>query len=173
MPVPLYQLGRHLVMAGLVTLTLVQTFCWQSGGNSPARSAALSDAPPESRFIVAFELSPEHGFALTWPFESMPPAPYESVLLVVERMPRGRAEQQGHDKSAALVAARHLKINGRRQKPYHLARGQAEDEFYQKQLFLVKLEQGRLRLALWLPPGFTLDSRQETAAIKLYQVAED
>ena len=81
--------------------------------------------------------------------------------MVVEKMPRVRDENNGGE-SELLIASRDLKINGRRQKPYRIVNRQT--------FFLVKLNEGRLRVSLWIPRGVTVDAHHKTAAIKLYQV---
>jgi hypothetical protein len=121
-----------------------------------------------SRFIVAFELLPEKGFNFTWPLESMHPAPYETVLMVVEKMPRVWDEKSSDRNSEPLLASRHLKVNGRLQKSLSIKGEQDE-----KERFLVKLDQGRLRLEISVPPGFYLDPCCKTAKIRLYQASKD
>jgi len=152
----------------LLMLVLTQATFPQSNGRTGARPPKnLSGAQQSSRFIVAFELSPERGFTFTWPLESMRAAPYETVLMVIERMPRVFYERSKGRKSQPLVASRHLKINGRLQRPLR-SRGGNERESNEE--FLVKLDQGRLRLALAVPPGVSLDPPHRKAGIRLYQV---
>jgi hypothetical protein len=115
-----------------------------------------------NRFIVAFELSPEKGFAFTWPYETMRPAPFDSVLMVVETMPRV-LDRDGMARS--LRASESLKVNGQLQKPLPVSKSSARTQ----QQFKVRLSQGRLRFSLVIPEGFTLDHRYRTARIKLYQ----
>ena len=145
---------------GLMVFVLIQIPLPHTDGKDRARSPS-NNTQESSRFIVAFELSEKNGFNFTWPFEPMRPAPYEKVLMVVEKMPRVRGEKGGNE-SEPLIASHHLKINGRRQKPYRITNKPA--------YFLVKLDQGRLRLSLSIPPGFTVDRRHKTALIKLYQL---
>lgn len=116
-----------------------------------------------NRFIVAFELSPEKGFSFTWPYETMRPAPYDSVLMVVETMPRV-LDRDGRPRT--LRASDALKVNGRLQKP--LPSNRSSDRTQQ---FEVRLSQGRLRCSLVIPEGFTLDRQYRTARIKLYQAS--
>jgi hypothetical protein len=117
--------------------------------------------PPGSQFIVAFELLPERGFKYVWPYESMKPAPYESVLMLVDAMPRvvNRA-----GRSRVLRASESLKVNGRTPKP--LPKSRPSDG---SQRFVVKLSEGRLRFSLTIPEGYVLDREYRTARIKLYQ----
>lgn len=151
--------------SSLLMLVLTQATFPQSNGRArPPKN--LSGARHTSRFIVAFELSPERGFTFTWPLESMRAAPYERVLMVIERMPRVFDDLGKARKSKPLVASRHLKINGRLQRPLR-SRGNERESNEQ---FLVKLDQGRLRLALAVPPGVSLDPPHRTAGIRLYQV---
>ena len=152
-------LGYQLTMCGLILLS-TETFFSQIGGKSPAGPPMIGASQESSRFIVAFELTEENGFNFIWPFESMPPSSYETVVMVVEKMPRVRGETSGGE-SEPLIASRDLKINGRRRKPYRTA----NTESY----FLVKLDRGRLRLALSIPPAMTVDPDHKVARIKLYE----
>ncbi len=126
---------------------------------SPVRTSETN------RFIVAFELSPDKGFAFTWPYETMRPAPYESVLMVVETMPRVM-DRAGSVTS--LRASQSLKVNGRLQKPLPGSKSSDRNEQFE-----VRLSQGRLRVSLAVPAGFTLDRQYKTARIKLYQINEN
>ena len=152
-------LGSRLTMYGLIVLLSTQTFSSQIGGKSRGAPPSMVDAE-SSRFIVAFELTEENGFNFTWPFESMRPSTYETVVMVVEKMPRVRDETNGGE-SEPLIVSRDLKINGRGQKPYRVANKQT--------FFLVKLDQGRLRLLLLIPSGMSLDPQHNVARIKLYE----
>ena len=150
----------RLLLMGLVIALLCET------SSSQTRGASRSQAPPvriseTNRFIVAFELSSAKGFIFTWPYETMRPAPYDSVLMVVETMPRVM-DRDGRARS--LRASESLKVNGRLPRPF--ASGRSSDRAQQ---FEVKLIQGRLRFSLVIPEGFTLDRQYRTARIKLYQ----
>jgi hypothetical protein len=152
-------LGYRLTMCGLILL-YSQILYSQIGGKSRSGLPLMNNSQESSRFIVAFELTEENGFNFIWPFESMPPSSYETVVMVVEKMPRVRGETSGGE-SEPLISSRDLKINGRRRKPYRTA----NTESY----FLVKLDRGRLRLALSIPPGMTVDPDHKVARIKLYE----
>ena len=152
-------LGYQLTMCGLILLS-TETFFSQIGGESRSGLPMISDSQESSRFIVAFELTEENGFTFTWPFESMRASAYETVVMVVEKMPRVRDETNGGE-SEPLIASRHLKINGRRQKPTRIANRRA--------YFVVKLDQGRLRLSLSIPTGMSVDAENKIVRIKLYQ----
>jgi hypothetical protein len=110
---------------------------------------------------VAFELSPEKGFSFTWPYESLRPAPYDAVLMVVETMPRVVDRDTG---PRLLKASDWLRVNGRLQKP--LPNSNLSD---QRQRFEVRLNQGRLRFSLTFPRGLVIDRQYRTARIKLYE----
>lgn len=136
---------------------------------SQSRVSPRPPAPPirpseSNRFIVAFELSPEKGFAFTWPYENMRAAPYDSVLMVVETMPRV-VDRDG--RVISLKASASLKVNGRLQRPYSSSRSSDR-----AQQFEVKLSQGRLRFSLLIPEGFRLDRQYRTARIKLYKAGK-
>ena len=148
----------RILLAGLATALSCEPLFAQTR-DTPRQPAPPARTSVAGRFIVAFELSPEKGFAFTWPYESMRPAPYESVLMVVESMPRDR-------RGVALRASESLKVNGRFQRP--LSSGRISDRAQQ---FEVKLSQGRLRFSLLIPDGFALDRQYRTARIKLYETA--
>ena len=154
---------RHidrLLLAGLAIALLCEPSFSQTRV-TPHRAAPQVRTSETNRFIVAFELSPEKGFAFTWPYETMRPAPYQGVLMVVETMPRV-LDRDGRARS--LRASESLKVNGRLQKP--LPSGRSSDR---TQHFEVRLSQGRLRFSLVIPEGFTLDRQYRAARIKLYQ----
>lgn len=161
--------SRHCRIRPVTCWLMILLFtsdCFAQGDiKSRVRALLVNNVEERGRFIVAFELSPENGFDFTWPFESMQPAPYEAVVMAVEKMPRVRDENNADDQSEALVASRCLKINGRLQKPHRVVNRQT--------YFLVKLKEGRLRVSLRIPPGFVLDPQHKTAAIKLYEVEKD
>ncbi len=149
-----------IALASLIALLFTRPSLSQTAGKERAGLPSIGDSQESSRFIVAFELTEENGFNFTWPFESMRPSSYETVVMVVEKMPRVRDETNGGE-SEPLIASRDLKINGRRQKPYRVANKQT--------FFLVKLDQGRLRLLLLIPSGMSLDPEHNVARIKLYE----
>lgn len=155
-----------IAMSGVMVLT--QLSFPQTGTKSRPGSPALSNAEEASRFIVSFELSPENRFAFIWPLVPMRPAPYESVLLVVERMPRVRSQD---GTSRFLVASRHLSINGGLRKPLRPTRGRGGSEQVSlPQRFRVTLVRGRLHLSISIPTGLSLDPQDRNAKIRLYQI---
>lgn len=162
-----------IAMSGLAILLFTQV-CFPQGGARKRPEPPSTAAGGSSQFIVAFELSPDRDFNFTWPLESMRPAPYEIVLMVVEKMP-GAWDGKGKDRRAKpLAASRHLKINGRLQKPVRILRTvDGAKRVDPREQFLVRLEQGRVRLALSVPPGLSLDPQHNTARIKLYQINKD
>lgn len=119
-----------------------------------------SQEEENNRFIVAFELTPQGGYRFTWPYPAMPPAPYDEVLMVVERMPR--VIHKPGKKPAPLRPLAHLQVNGRSPAPTR-----------KKKAFLVQLDEGRIRFAIAVPEGVELATPPGTAKIKLYQVAKD
>ena len=154
------RLTNRLLLVGLAISLLCNSLFSQT------RVTPRQPAPPvrtseTSRFIVAFELSPEKGLSFTWPYETMRPAPFETVLMVVETMPRVLDRDR---RWVSLRASESLKVNGRLQRP--IASGKPSDRAQQ---FEVKLSQGRLRFSLLIPDGVTLDRQYRTARIKLYQ----
>jgi hypothetical protein len=151
-------------MSALTTALFLEASFLQADGRSGSQPPPEKDAGQANSFIVEFELSEENGFDFTWPFESMKPAPYDVVIMAVGKMPRVWNENGGKE-SQQLVASRHLKINGRTQKPHRTANKQT--------YFLVKLDQGRLRISLFIPPQFIVDPQHRTASIKLYQVEKN
>ncbi|MGH9875517.1 MAG: hypothetical protein ACRD9S_23930 [Pyrinomonadaceae bacterium] len=116
-------------------------------------------------FIAAFDWSVERSSNFVWPFESLKPAPFDSVWLVVERMPRAWPEKRGRKTSVPLSADRCLQVNGRSlPKPQRVTDSQKE--------FRISLEQGRLRFSFSLPSGFKLDSRYTLIRIKLFRLGK-
>jgi hypothetical protein len=116
-------------------------------------------------FIAAFDWSVERSRNFVWPFESLKPAPFDSVWMVVERMPRAWPEKGGGKTSVPLSAYRCLQVNGGSlPKPQRVTDSQKE--------FRISLEQGRLRFSFSLPSGFRLDSHYTLIRIKLYRVSK-
>ena len=140
----------------------------QRGDSQPsARPAAIIPVRKE-RFIAAVDWSADRTPEFVWPFESMPPAPYESVRIVVESMPWSFIGGQKDKGSEPLVASRHLRINGRLQKPIRVIRSTKNQP--EQQEFLVKLDRGRLRLKLVVPAGTILDQKHAVVKVRLYEV---
>jgi len=126
------------------------------------RAEIIQKNDESPKFIGAFELTQQNGFSFIWPFESMRPSSNKSVLLVVTRMPQVR-NGNGKGVSQPLIASRDLRINGRAQKPSQVIDRQT--------YFTVKLEKGRLRVTLSVPPGMRIDPQNDVARIKLYEPA--
>jgi hypothetical protein len=134
----------------------------QTPGRAPTRLLATRGVEKPGRFIVAFELSPESGFTFTWPYESMRPAIYDTVLIKVIRTPHvidGYSRQ-----SKPLLASRTMKINGALQRPLRLKTTGVQQQFK------IRLHQGRLRFALTLPENTFLDPQYKIARIELYEI---
>lgn len=140
-------------------------------GLRPSESAPTDSTEARGRFIAAFDWLVERSPEFVWPFESMRPASYDSVLMVVERMPRVVDGKSKAQKSEPLIASRHLKINGRLQKPVRSVRGPVGGRQSEQQEFLVKLEQGRLRLTLMSLPGKTFDPEHRLIRVKLFEAS--
>ena len=157
-----FELRNWIALASLIANLFTQPSLSQTAGKERAGLRLMGNAEDASRFIVAFELSEQNGFAFNWPFDSMRAAPYQTVVMVVEGMPRVRKGNHGNGESRDLVASRCVRINGRQQKPYRTVNRQT--------FFLVKLNEGRLRVSLSIPLGFTVDAQPKTVAVKLYQV---
>ena len=150
-----------MLLASLIVLVFTLPSLSQRAGKERGAPPSMGDAEESSRFIVAFELTEENGFSVIWPFESMRPSTYETVIVVVEKMPRVRDDSKGVE-SELLIASRDLRVNGRRRKPSRIANRRA--------YFVVNLDQGRLRLSLSIPAGVSIDPENNTARIKLYQL---
>lgn len=129
--------------------------------NLYARAASAHQIPAHNGFIAAFEMSPETGFTFTWPYESMRPAPYLTVLVKVKKLPAVFYENRRQ--SRPLLATRSLRVNGKLQTPL---RGKTDKV---SQQFAVRLHEGRLRFSLEIPEGATVDPRFKTARIELYE----
>lgn len=137
-------------------------------GRWPVVELESPDQAPTGKFITAFEWSVARSSEFVWPFESMRPAPYDSVRMVVETMPWVLAVGEKDKRAKPLIASRHLRINGRLQNYVRLVRP-AGNRQSEQQEFLVKLDRGRLRLALILPKGRTLDPEHAFIRVKLYE----
>ena len=121
----------------------------------------------ERRFIVGFELSAEKGMSLVWPLQAMPPSGYRSVLMVIEKMPR-IYEEGGESKPWQYLSVyRYLSVNGQ-------ALPDGKDALTEvptfPQEFIVDLREGRLKLFLTVPSGWSVDPRHKAAVIKLFEV---
>jgi hypothetical protein len=114
-------------------------------------------------FMAAFGWSVERSRNFVWPFESLPPAPFDSVWMVVESMPRAWPEKRGGKSPVPLSAYCCLQVNGR-----SLPRPPRVTE----KEFRISLERGRLRLSFSLPSGFRLDASYPLIRIRLYQVSK-
>ena len=116
-------------------------------------------------FIAAFDWSVERSRNFVWPFESLKPAPFDSVWMVVESMPRAWPEKRGNKGPIPLSTYCCLQVNGRSlPKPQRVTDSQKE--------FRISLEQGRLRFSFSLPSGFRLDPRYTLIRIKLHHVSK-
>jgi hypothetical protein len=153
-------------LSGLMAFVFIQTPSTHTAGKERAGSSSIN-RQDSSRFIVAFELSPGKNPSFTWPIEPTRPAPYESVLMVVEKMPRVLDQTGRNGRSRPLFASRHLKINGRLQRPLRASTAQVNG----RETFLVRLAQGWLNLELTIPAGTRPDPQHKTARIKLYEAA--
>jgi hypothetical protein len=156
-----------MMLAVAITVVVPQASYSQTGGNGGGSLHSRTAERRSSTFIVAFELSPRKGFSFTWPYESMRPAPYKSVLVVVEEMPWVRSVRGGGDRPIALAASKQLRINGRDLEP--IRKRSAADKQASIERFLVPLDRGRLRFVLSIPAATTIDTLHSTARIKLYQ----
>ncbi len=158
---------KTLFWPGVLGVTILlgcPTAVAQSRSSNPSGSAVEHGAE-HGRFIAAFDWSVERSRNFVWPFESLPPAPYDSVWMVVESMPRAWPEKRGEKNSVALSAYCCLQVNGR-----PLPKTERVTDLQKE--FRVSLEQGRLRFSFSLPSGFRLDSRYTLIRIKLYQVSK-
>ena len=154
-----------------LALLLSSSVLTQHRESNPSESAPTDNLGRRGRFIAAFDWLVERSPEFVWPFESMRPAPYDSVRMVVERMPRVVDGKRKEQKSDPLIASRHLKINGRLQKPVRSVRRPVGGRESEQQEFLVKLEQGRLRLTLRSLPGKTFDPEHRVIRVKLFEAS--
>jgi hypothetical protein len=153
-----------LILAGILSGWTVTQY---SDSQPSARPPAVSPDRKE-RFIAAFDWLVDRNPEFVWPFESMQPAPYESVRMVVESMPRIVVGGRKDKAFEPLVASRHLRINGRLQKPIRVIRSASNQP--EQQEFMVKLDQGRLRLRLVVPAGTIFERGNAMVKVKLYEV---
>ena len=124
--------------------------------------SSINPSVQNREFVAAFDWSVNRSHDYTWPFESLRAAPYESVWMVVEKMPRAWPEKRAQKNSVPLSIYSCLQVNGHPlPKPHRAADSQNE--------FRVSLEDGRLRFSFSLPAGFRLDSRHTLIRMKLYR----
>ncbi len=157
-----------LALAWLAGISLPGSFTAnQTNGNKTPSTPVLAE-----QFIAAFELTPEKDFRFTWPPDSMRPAQYERVLLVVEKMPHAWNVKHQEGRPTQLRARDHLRINDHR--PTALMAEQPQVQSAESaERFLVRLDQGRLRIRLVIPPELRLDPLHNNARIRLYRPAGD
>ncbi|HEX7296907.1 MAG TPA: hypothetical protein VF251_14225 [Pyrinomonadaceae bacterium] len=153
------------VRAAMVALLLSS-----AGLSTRAQSIAIASEPESfvqssrhNQFIAAFEWSVQKKPDYVWPFESLKPVPYQSVLMVVEQMPRAWSDRSDSQTSTPLPAYKFLQLFGRRL-PRPQRRSASGEEFK------VGLEGGRLRLSFSMPSGYKLDPDYTTIRVRLYQV---
>ncbi|MGZ5436556.1 MAG: hypothetical protein ACXWID_14650 [Pyrinomonadaceae bacterium] len=162
------RISQSLPGAVVLTGILSGWTALQHGDSQPTARPAAIIPDRKERFIAAVDWSVDRTSEFVWPFESMPPAPYESVRMVVESMPWAVIAGQKDTSSEPLVASRHLRINGRLQKPVRVIRQTSTQP--EQQEFLVKLDRGRLRLRLIVPAGTVFDRSHAVVKVKLYEV---
>ncbi len=126
----------------------------------------LREVPPyalqKGKFIAAFNWSAAETPVYVWPFESMRPAPYDTVAIVIETMPRVFSDQRAGKNSLKLSPQRSLKINGRSlPRPFRSVGSQEE--------FLVPLVNGRLRFELTIPQSYKLDPEHAMVRIRMHE----
>lgn len=162
------RISQSLPLALATSSVLCAGTIAQQGDSQPAARPAAIIPDRKERFIAAVDWSVERTAEFVWPFESMQPAPYESVRMVVESMPWSVIGAGKDRRSEPLVASRHLRINGRLQKPIRVTRSTSNQP--EQQEFLVKLDGGRLRLRLVVPAGTTFDPKHSMVKVKLFEV---
>jgi len=161
-----YIVHRWLKAAGCLVLLSWSIVLSQSVEHNLAQKAFTESVhsggvDQRDEFIAAFEWSVQRQTDYVWPFESIKPAPFKSVRMLVEQMPRAWPDRGGARESSSLSAHRSLKVNGNRL-PRPQRNGSREE-------FRVYLEKGRLRLSFSVPAGFKLDTRSAIVRIRLYR----
>ena len=161
-----YTLHRWLGAVGCVVLLSCSIAVSQSIDHNLAHKTFTESGRTEGLdqkdlFIAAFEWSVEKQPDYVWPFESIKSAPFKSVRMLVEQMPRAWPERGGARGSTSLSAYRSLKVNGNR-----LPRPQRSGS---REEFRVYLEKGRLRISFSVPAGFKLDTQSTIVRIRLYR----
>ncbi len=145
---------------------MVERLSWPTFSESFDRnfgeSVSLIETDRRRQFIAAFDWSVDRRSDYIWPFESMGPAPYKSIWMVVEKMPSVLTETGRAKGTISLSAYRSLRVNGR-SLPRPQVSGSQEE-------FRVTLVNGRLRFSFSVPAGFRLDPQNAMIRIKLYQV---
>ena len=161
-----YIVHRCLNAAGCLVLLSCSIVPGQSARHNLAQKAFTESVhsegvDQEGEFIAAFEWSVEKQTDYVWPFESIKPAPFKSVRMLVEQMPRAWPTRGRVRDSSSLSAYRSLKVNGNRlPKPQ---RNGAREEFR------VYLEKGRLRISFSVPSGFKVEPKSAMVRVRLYR----
>lgn len=155
---------RRWFVAAVCTLVLSSLPAFaQFVDSDVSESVSASEKDRRGQFIAAFDWSVDRSSEYIWPFESMGPAPYKSIWMVVEKMPSAWADRGRPKGATSLPAYRSLRVNGQSlPRPQRVTGSQEE--------FRVSLVNGRLRFSFSVPSGFKLDSKNTMIRIKLYQV---
>jgi hypothetical protein len=140
-----------------------------AASQAPGRLSPAPPPEPERRFIVAFELRADTRQEFVWPHPTFPGAAYDRVLLAIDEMPRVRSWDGQFE---ALRASDHLRINGRFPDTTDTGRVPAANQQRRSEEFVVKLDAGRLRVSLVLPPRAEIDPRHRRVHITVYEVEQ-
>lgn len=153
-------LTRFLALCCLLLLS-----CSPLASQSPDRGfgekSFVGAFDQRDQFIAALEWSVDKQTEYVWPFESIKPAGYAQVRLLIDQMPRAWSERGNTRGSIPLSAARSLIVNGN--KLPRPQRGSSREEYR------VSLVDGRLRFSLNVPSGFKLDPQNAVIRIRLYR----
>jgi hypothetical protein len=153
-------LSRVFVLCCLLLLSC-PTASSQSIDRGAVQKTFFETVAERDQFIAALEWSVDKQKEYVWPFESMRPARYASVRLVIDQMPRAWPESGSSKGSVSLSASRSLLVNGNKL-PKPQRSGSRED-------YLVDLVDGRLRFSFVVPPGLKLDNQNSIIRIRLYR----
>jgi hypothetical protein len=119
-----------------------------------------------ARFVVGLAFPAEHSQGVTWPYESLPPAPYDWLVMVVDEMPRAPGIR-----GETLAPSRDLRVFGRPPQPTGALTQRVADLPGQPgRHFAVRLEQGRLRLSLAPANGRRMTDAHGFVRVRLYHL---
>ncbi len=160
---PFKRRAETRVLAATIATAMVQIAATPHGATLPG----------DGVFIVAFNIPAENGFDFVWPHDAMPPAAYETVVMLIDRMPQVRNPLiQGQDWHPVSPVP-YLTVNGAALKPIRTKPAWFGPGKVQGLVFLVPLQAGRIHFALSIPKGWLVHPKHNRVEIRLYEADEN
>jgi hypothetical protein len=123
----------------------------------------------EGSFIAAFNLPARNGLDFLWPHDGMAAAAYESVLMIVGKMPQVHDSARRAQEWEPLPAMPYLKANGSCPVPIRTKPAWCNSLRIQGDVYAVPLREGRLRIVLAIPKGWLVHPKHNKVEIQLYE----